>query len=106
MPSENVMLVGTLIPIAAIIMGGLLLLVPVLGLTLRFAIKPALESLGHLRALKLQGQELHLVEQRLALLEEQMRALSLAARGEVVILPPAPQSGPSGLLTGERSTAD
>jgi len=106
MPSDTVMLVGTLIPIAAIIMGGLLLLVPVVGLTVRFALKPALESLGHLRALKLQGQELHLVEQRLALIEEQMRALSLAARGEVLILPPAPQTGTSELFAGERSTVD
>lgn len=100
------MLVGALIPIAAIVMGGLLLLVPVVGLTVRFALKPALESLGHLRALKLQGQELHLVEQRLALIEEQMRVLSLEARGEVMILPPAPREGAGGLLAGERGTVD
>jgi len=100
------MLVGTLIPIAAIIMGGLLLLVPVVGLTVRFALKPALESLGHLRALKLQGQELRLVEQRLALLEEQMRVLSVGARGEVMILPPAPRESAGDLLAGERGIVD
>lgn len=83
------MLVGTFIPILAILMGGLLLLVPVAGLTLRFALKPALESLGQLRDLKQQGQELRLVEQRLALLEEQMHALSAGARGEGA-LPAAP----------------
>lgn len=86
MPSDTVMLVGTFIPIVAILMGGLLLLVPIAGLTLRFALKPALESLGQLKDLKQQGQELRLVEQRLALLEEQLHALAAGARSEAALL--------------------
>ncbi len=72
MPSDTVMLVGTLIPIIAIIFVGLLLLIPVAGLTLRFALKPALEAFSRMKELQGQGQELRLIEQRLALLEEKL----------------------------------
>lgn len=93
MPSDTVMLVGTFIPILAILMGGLLLLVPIAGLTLRFALKPVLESLGPLRDLKLQGQELRLLEQRLSLLEEQMHALAAGARSDAAALTAMPVKG-------------
>jgi hypothetical protein len=93
MPSDTVMLVGTLIPIVAILVGGLVILIPVAGLTLRFALKPALEALGKLKELQSQGQEIRLLEQRLSLVEEQMhqvtqvrdweRSLKAARRPEV-----------------------
>jgi hypothetical protein len=72
MPSDNVMLVGTLIPIVAILVGGLLLAIPLAGLTLRFAIKPALQVIAQYREEPGVRQELHLLEQRIALLEEQL----------------------------------
>ena len=83
MPSENVMLLGTLIPIAAILIGGLLLLIPVAGLTLRFALKPAMEAYAQMREAQGQDRTVQLLEQRVALLEEQLHALS---RGQ----PPLP----------------
>jgi F0F1-type ATP synthase membrane subunit b/b' len=42
---------GTLIPLLSIFMSGLIVLVLVVGLTARFALKPAVEALGALRAL-------------------------------------------------------
>lgn len=76
MPSDTVMLVGAFIPIVAILVAGLAILIPVAGLTLRFALKPALESLVHLREDQAQTQELRLIEQRLSLVEEQLHQLS------------------------------
>jgi hypothetical protein len=76
MPSDTVMLVGTLIPILAILLGGMAILIPIAGLTLRFALKPALESFGKLREAQAQAQELRLLEQRLSLVEEQLQHVS------------------------------
>jgi hypothetical protein len=72
MPSDTVMLVGAFIPIVAILFVGLIILVPIAGLTLRFALKPALEALGPLREQRNQDAELRLLEQRIALLEGQL----------------------------------
>jgi hypothetical protein len=88
MPSDSVMMIGTFIPIVAILMGGLILLVPIAGLTLRFALKPALESLGHLRDLRTHTEALRLAEQRIALLEEQVHMLQ-AGRGPIAGMLPA-----------------
>lgn len=79
MPSDSVMLVGAFIPIAAILVGGLILLVPIAGLTLRFALKPLLEGLSQMRDLRGQAQEIRLLEQRLALVEEQLHSLPLSS---------------------------
>lgn len=85
--SDTVMLVGTLIPIAAILIGGLLILVPVAGLTLRFALKPALEAYAKMREIQGQEQEIGLLQQRVALLEEQVHLLTRPH--------PAPPAAPS-----------
>lgn len=76
MPSDTVMLIGAFIPIVAILVGGLAILIPIAGLTLRFALKPALESLARLREDQTQTQEVRLLEQRLSLVEEQVHQLS------------------------------
>lgn len=76
MPSDTVMLIGAFIPIVAILVGGLAILIPIAGLTLRFALKPALESLARLRDDQTQTQEVRLLEQRLSLVEEQVHQLS------------------------------
>jgi len=86
-PSDTVLAIGTFIPIVAILMGGLLLLIPVAGLTLRFALKPVLESFGQLRESRAQSEALRLMEQRLALLEEQMHALSGPRAAAIAQLP-------------------
>ncbi|MDQ3556721.1 MAG: hypothetical protein M3409_08075 [Gemmatimonadota bacterium] len=63
-----------LVPIIAIVLGSLVVLIPVAGLTARFALKPVLEALARYRELQGEGQKVHLLEQRLALLEEQMHS--------------------------------
>jgi hypothetical protein len=74
---SNLML---LIPIVGILMGGLIVLIPVAGLTARFALKPVVEAIIRVRA----GQgantaeALSLLERRVALLEQQNRELETA----------------------------
>ena len=72
------MLVGALIPIVAILIGGLVLLVPIAGLTLRFALKPALEAYAQARKSSGDREEIRILQQRLALVEEQLHALTTA----------------------------
>ena len=68
-----------LIPIIAIVLGGLIFLVPIAGLTLRFALKPALEAYASMRELNGQGQEVRILEQRVALLEERLQGIESGA---------------------------
>ncbi|MGI9190050.1 MAG: hypothetical protein ACR2F9_07880 [Longimicrobiaceae bacterium] len=63
-----------LIPIVAILIGGLVVLVPIAGLTARFALKPLMEALAQYRSLQGEGQRVELLERRLALLEEQVHS--------------------------------
>jgi hypothetical protein len=66
-----------LIPLTAIILGSLMFLIPIAGVTARFAIKPILDSMRAAR----EGQagtnarELGVLEQRVALLEQQFQGL-------------------------------
>ncbi len=61
---------ANLIPIVAIIMGTLCFLVPVSLVTLRFAIKPIAEAVAQLKSAGASQQELSLIKQRLALVEQ------------------------------------
>lgn len=64
------------IPILAILMGGLALLVPVAGFTARYALKPIVEAIARFR--EAQGGspgELRILEQRMALLEQQLQGI-------------------------------
>ncbi len=61
---------ANLIPIVAIIMGTLCFLVPVSLVTLRFAIKPIAEAVAQMRSSGASEQEISLLGQRLALLEQ------------------------------------
>lgn len=58
------------IPIVAIVMGTLCFLVPVSLITLRFAIKPIAEAVAQMRSSGAAQEELAIVGQRLALLEQ------------------------------------
>lgn len=62
-----------LIPILAVIFGSMIVLIPIAGLTLRFAFKPALESYMKLR--ETQMPDVRVIEQRLAAVENELRAL-------------------------------
>jgi hypothetical protein len=65
-----------LIPLTAIVMGSLMFLIPIAGLTARFAIKPIMEALGRAReGAGTNARELSVLEQRVALLEQQYQNL-------------------------------
>ncbi len=68
-------LIEALIPIVAIVMGMLTVLIPITGLTLRFALKPIAESVAKMREAEGAGRELSLVVQRVALLEQQIAGM-------------------------------
>jgi hypothetical protein len=62
---------GELIPIVAIVMGMLTVLIPITGFTARFALKPIAEAVARMREAQGSGQIVALLEQRIALLEQQ-----------------------------------
>ena len=64
-----------LIPLLAIFFGGLTVLVPVIGITARIALKPLMEALSRYREMQGEAQTTRLMEQRLALLEEQFHSM-------------------------------
>ena len=64
-----------LIPLAAIFFGGMIVLIPVAGLTARIAIRPVLEALRAARGDQASDKRASYLEQRIALLEEQYHAL-------------------------------
>ncbi len=61
--------------VIAVVMGILVVLIPISGLTARFALKPIAEAVARMREAQGTSQALGLVEQRLALLEQQMSSL-------------------------------
>lgn len=66
--------------IVAIIMGMSVVLIPVAGMTARFALKPLVESL--IRVFEVKGMEetLAITERRMALMEQQMESLEHQVR--------------------------
>ena len=68
MPIELTGLVGTI--------GGILIvLVPVAGLTARFALKPIVEAITRAREVQGGNREAAILEKRVALLEQQLRGI-------------------------------
>ena len=70
----------TIIAMTAIVMGMLTLLIPITGLTARFALKPLMEALAKYRELQGQDQAQQLLERRMALLEEQLHGMDRSIR--------------------------
>ena len=64
-----------LIPLVAVVLGGLSVLIPITGLTARFALKPIIEAITTLRAGQEDEKRTAFLEQRLALVEEQLHAI-------------------------------
>ena len=58
--------------LAGVVMGTLIILIPVAGLTARFALKPIVETLGMARQSPQTEERLSSLESRLALLENQL----------------------------------
>jgi hypothetical protein len=59
--------------IVAIVLGMLVILIPVAGLTARFALKPIVEAIATKREGQRELQELSILQQRVALLEQQVQ---------------------------------
>ena len=64
-----------LVPIFAILFGSLIVLIPIAGLTARFALRPIMEAVSHFRGTQAADQRIAVLEQRLALLEEQVHSV-------------------------------
>ena len=58
--------------VVAVVMGLMVVLIPVAGLTARFALKPIAEAVARMREAQGTNRELQLIEQRLALMEQQI----------------------------------
>jgi uncharacterized protein (DUF2164 family) len=64
----------------AIFLGMLVVLIPITGLTARFALKPVMEALGKYRESQGDQQMQQLLERRVALMEEQMHSMDRSLR--------------------------
>jgi hypothetical protein len=66
-----------LIPLVLGTLGILTVLIPIAGLTARFALKPIVEAIARMKEMQAgaTGRELNVLEQRVALLEQQYQAL-------------------------------
>ena len=61
--------------IVAVIMGISIVLVPVIGLTARFALKPLVESLGHFFQSRNVEESVRIMERRMGLLEQHLETM-------------------------------
>ena len=91
--------------IVAVIMGVSIVLVPVIGLTARFALKPLVESMGHFFQAKGVEENVRILERRMVLLEQQLESMDASLRrlaevaefnDELRSRPAAPGLGPGG----------
>jgi uncharacterized protein (DUF2164 family) len=64
----------------AIFLGLMVVLIPITGLTARFALKPVMEALGRYREAQGDRQAQQLLERRVALMEEQMHSMDRSLR--------------------------
>ena len=70
----------TIIAGLAIFLGLMVVLIPITGLTLRFALKPMMEALGKYREVQGDKQLQVLLELRVSLMEEQMHSMDRSLR--------------------------
>lgn len=73
------------VALAAVVLGCLTVLIPIAGLTLRYAIKPVSEALGATRQGGSERESVQLLERRVALLEQEVHSLT-DVRADVVRL--------------------
>ena len=66
---------ASLVPLVGTVLGILVVLIPVTGLTLRFALKPVAETMLKLRESKARDETVELLERRVAMLEEHLNSL-------------------------------
>jgi hypothetical protein len=65
-----------LVALSAVILGCLMFLIPIAGLTARFAIKPISEALAKSQSGNIDRETVQLLERRLALIEQEVHGLS------------------------------
>lgn len=61
--------------IVAIVMGVSIILVPIIGLTARFALKPVVESFGHFFQSRNVEESVRILERRMALMEQHLETM-------------------------------
>lgn len=61
--------------VLGIVMGSLMVLIPITGFTLRFALKPIAEAVARMRDAQSSDRATAILEQRVALLEQQLGAM-------------------------------
>ena len=66
--------------VIAVAMGMMVVLIPIAGLTARFALKPIAEAVARMREGQGSNQQFGLIEQRLSLLEQQLIGVELDVR--------------------------
>lgn len=66
--------------LAGVILGTSIVLVPVIGLTARFALKPTVEALSRFFENKGLGDSVHILERRMALMEQQIEQMDNSVR--------------------------
>jgi DNA-binding transcriptional MerR regulator len=66
--------------VLGIVMGSLMVLIPVTGFTLRFALKPIAEAVAKMRDAESSDRATAILEQRVALLEQQLGGLETDMR--------------------------
>ena len=64
----------------AIFLGMMVILIPIAGLTARFALKPLMEALKSYRELQGENQAQQLLERRMSLMEEQLHSVDRSMR--------------------------
>jgi len=67
--------IGELTDLVAVTLGILIVLIPVVGLTARFALKPIVDAFARVKEIQGQEQKVALMEQRIALLEEHLHSI-------------------------------
>jgi hypothetical protein len=64
-----------LIPLVSVVMGCLIVLIPVAGITARIALKPIMDSWAKYRELKGNDETVLMLERRMALIEEHLNSI-------------------------------
>lgn len=66
--------------VLGIVLGSLVVLIPITGVTLRFALKPIAEAVARMREAESSDRATSMLEQRVALLEQQFGAMETDLR--------------------------
>lgn len=69
------------VEIIAVVMGISIVLIPVIGITARFALKPTVEALGRFFEARSRDDAITIIERRVGLLEQQVDSLESGYRG-------------------------